>query len=440
MIKIIQKFHPGSSALDRYELAMKCRVSQWLHPAYNTFCTREEAITADEGSRLGYARLTAICKIRELFRSSQASKVCCDHCKSIDLLPPTSPPSPSPTPNALTWILEAPDLQAAFPEDLEEPIAAPGSYNMVAASVEELKEQGQEIMDGKQGACVPIEDTSAVSDSDQQPDAAASQPEPGVNGPPHLPIANASESKTLPVSDNQRPTRLEESEPGEARKSDISNGATGSKEAATPSSGPNQKGEVTLTDSANASSDSSPTTPAHDPHSNGIKHLKPQSCPTCERPMILAERVATKHGKHEVAESSACWACMSCRREQNSQDAIGRGEMDKAESCTQPKPKAVAGGSPLVQIASVIPRGGLRVPREGDSRPADSPSTRTANQDSPHLCRFNNAAPSQEAATRGPGANRPLTMGSSDRSGSESDQEEYSFVSGNEILHELWGT
>ncbi|KAG8990428.1 hypothetical protein FRB94_013365 [Tulasnella sp. JGI-2019a] len=54
--------------LDRFELALKCRVPSWLRPVYHTLCARKEHITVEESRRLGYEQLTAICRIREILR------------------------------------------------------------------------------------------------------------------------------------------------------------------------------------------------------------------------------------------------------------------------------------------------------------------------------------------------------------------------------------
>lgn len=56
--------------LDRIETSLKCRVKNWFHPAIQCLCERAEHLTAVEGERLGFVRLTAICRLRETYRSS----------------------------------------------------------------------------------------------------------------------------------------------------------------------------------------------------------------------------------------------------------------------------------------------------------------------------------------------------------------------------------
>ncbi|KAG8905654.1 hypothetical protein FRB99_008495 [Tulasnella sp. 403] len=51
--------------VERIELANKCRVWKWLHPAYITLCTRIEPISIEEGARLGLSVSVALCHVRE---------------------------------------------------------------------------------------------------------------------------------------------------------------------------------------------------------------------------------------------------------------------------------------------------------------------------------------------------------------------------------------
>lgn len=51
--------------LDRADVALQCRVEAWLHPAYKDLCERSTKVTAAEGARLGMARFSAICRVRE---------------------------------------------------------------------------------------------------------------------------------------------------------------------------------------------------------------------------------------------------------------------------------------------------------------------------------------------------------------------------------------
>ncbi|KAG8895973.1 hypothetical protein FRB99_000234, partial [Tulasnella sp. 403] len=63
--------------LDRIDLAEKCRVAKWLHPAYVKLCERAEPMTGVDGRRLGYDRFAAICKIREMKKPGNATYCCC---------------------------------------------------------------------------------------------------------------------------------------------------------------------------------------------------------------------------------------------------------------------------------------------------------------------------------------------------------------------------
>ncbi|KAG9006328.1 hypothetical protein FRB93_008817 [Tulasnella sp. JGI-2019a] len=51
--------------LERLELALRCRVGQWVHPIYIRLCERPEGLSTNEIERLGVARFAAITGIRE---------------------------------------------------------------------------------------------------------------------------------------------------------------------------------------------------------------------------------------------------------------------------------------------------------------------------------------------------------------------------------------
>ncbi|KAG8913830.1 hypothetical protein FRC00_001490 [Tulasnella sp. 408] len=55
----------GVDPLDRIEVSMQCRVSDWLHPAYQVLCDRTEGVTTEEAKRLGMDRLAAIYRVRD---------------------------------------------------------------------------------------------------------------------------------------------------------------------------------------------------------------------------------------------------------------------------------------------------------------------------------------------------------------------------------------
>ncbi|KAG8874588.1 hypothetical protein FRB98_008347, partial [Tulasnella sp. 332] len=168
IIKHIEHHSTDQEAVDRFELAMKCHVPQWLHPAYNTLCTRGQHITADEGRRLGYERLTAICRIREIFRL-EPGKVdvngrCgeCDTCHSSGIrkhnvfgtfyfeeLQCMSPPKVA-NANALQWISEDEHLKTSFSEVEEDitiaiSVAHPNPPASAASDTEVSKRRASEI-------------------------------------------------------------------------------------------------------------------------------------------------------------------------------------------------------------------------------------------------------------------------------------------------------
>ncbi|KIO22953.1 hypothetical protein M407DRAFT_27523 [Tulasnella calospora MUT 4182] len=55
----------GVEPLDRVEGSIQCRVSDWLHPAYQVLCDRKEGVTTEEAKRLGMDRLAAIYRVRD---------------------------------------------------------------------------------------------------------------------------------------------------------------------------------------------------------------------------------------------------------------------------------------------------------------------------------------------------------------------------------------
>lgn len=65
---IIRQLDPvvvNLNPFDRVDIADRCRVEKWLVPAFAQICAREAPPTAEEGSRLGLHRFTAIWRIRE---------------------------------------------------------------------------------------------------------------------------------------------------------------------------------------------------------------------------------------------------------------------------------------------------------------------------------------------------------------------------------------
>ncbi|KAG9002095.1 hypothetical protein FRB93_011868 [Tulasnella sp. JGI-2019a] len=143
----VQCEHQGP--LDLFELALKCRVSQWLRHVYHTLCVRGEYITAEEGRRLGYERLTAICRIREILcdtsRPNPVGDQCgrCDHCYTKR---PCRFPLEASGEDALEWIDEAEYLQASY-YGLEGEIGVTVSAPSPRVVPENLNKQGSAIKD-----------------------------------------------------------------------------------------------------------------------------------------------------------------------------------------------------------------------------------------------------------------------------------------------------
>ncbi|KAG8883139.1 hypothetical protein FRB98_003284 [Tulasnella sp. 332] len=210
IIKRIERQYPNQDTLDRFELAIKCRVPKWLHPVYNTLCTREERITADEGRRLGFERLTAICEIREIYHLAQVNSGCPMSCEGCQLL--TTPSKPS---DAMRWITEARDLQAVFPEQAEDTIATILSYHAPPSEVPlECADEGNQweapLMTKTEEE---PEDLKIVAPSYRQYEVAACLPklaeEKVADEGNHFPDVNTIEPELVPdIYRIERPTRV----------------------------------------------------------------------------------------------------------------------------------------------------------------------------------------------------------------------------------------
>lgn len=70
LITFMEKQIDSVDPFDRMETSLKCRVQNWFHPAIQCLCQRAEHLTAAEGERLGFVRLTAIYRLRETYRLS----------------------------------------------------------------------------------------------------------------------------------------------------------------------------------------------------------------------------------------------------------------------------------------------------------------------------------------------------------------------------------
>ncbi|KAG8921006.1 hypothetical protein FRC01_000489 [Tulasnella sp. 417] len=64
----------GIDPLDRIEVSIQCRVSDWLHPAYQELCDRTEPVTTEEAKRLGMDRLAAIYRVRDRRHANSAAQ------------------------------------------------------------------------------------------------------------------------------------------------------------------------------------------------------------------------------------------------------------------------------------------------------------------------------------------------------------------------------
>ncbi|KIO22956.1 hypothetical protein M407DRAFT_114204 [Tulasnella calospora MUT 4182] len=62
----------GIDPLDRVEVSIQCRVSSWLHPAYQELCDRAEGVKTEEAKRLGMDRLAAIYRVRDQRHANNA--------------------------------------------------------------------------------------------------------------------------------------------------------------------------------------------------------------------------------------------------------------------------------------------------------------------------------------------------------------------------------
>ncbi|KAG8912070.1 hypothetical protein FRC00_005330 [Tulasnella sp. 408] len=56
----------------RIDIADVLGLDQWIAPALAQLCRREAALTAAEGERLGFKRLTEVCRLREYYRRQYA--------------------------------------------------------------------------------------------------------------------------------------------------------------------------------------------------------------------------------------------------------------------------------------------------------------------------------------------------------------------------------
>ncbi|KAG9026917.1 hypothetical protein FS837_004466 [Tulasnella sp. UAMH 9824] len=68
IITHMNKTISSAAPLERIDASLKCRVEEWLHPAYQVLCERQDGLTNEEAEHLGLRRAAAIWRIRELRR------------------------------------------------------------------------------------------------------------------------------------------------------------------------------------------------------------------------------------------------------------------------------------------------------------------------------------------------------------------------------------
>ncbi|KIO18813.1 hypothetical protein M407DRAFT_31527 [Tulasnella calospora MUT 4182] len=67
IITHVNKTISSASSMDRIDASLKCKVEEWLHPAYQALCERENGLTHEEAQHLGLGRAAAIWRIRESY-------------------------------------------------------------------------------------------------------------------------------------------------------------------------------------------------------------------------------------------------------------------------------------------------------------------------------------------------------------------------------------
>ncbi|KAG9043076.1 hypothetical protein FS837_010060 [Tulasnella sp. UAMH 9824] len=65
IITHVNKTISNANPLDRIDASLKCKVEEWLHPAYRVLCERDTGLTNEEAEHLGLGRAAAIWRIRE---------------------------------------------------------------------------------------------------------------------------------------------------------------------------------------------------------------------------------------------------------------------------------------------------------------------------------------------------------------------------------------
>ncbi|KAG8914264.1 hypothetical protein FRC00_000193 [Tulasnella sp. 408] len=83
IITHVNKTISSTSPMDRIDASLKCKVEEWLHPAYQVLCERENGLTNEEAKHLGLERAAAIWRIREAYCAAKSSG--CWGCRGRDL-------------------------------------------------------------------------------------------------------------------------------------------------------------------------------------------------------------------------------------------------------------------------------------------------------------------------------------------------------------------
>lgn len=85
IITHVNKTISNASPLDRIDASLKCKVEEWLHPAYQVLCQRETGLTNEEAEHLGLGRAAAIWRIREARRPIPTIlSTCWNCCRNVE--------------------------------------------------------------------------------------------------------------------------------------------------------------------------------------------------------------------------------------------------------------------------------------------------------------------------------------------------------------------
>ncbi|KAG9025614.1 hypothetical protein FS837_004864 [Tulasnella sp. UAMH 9824] len=84
----VNKTISSANPMDRIDASLKCKVEEWLHPAYQVLCERDDGLTNEEAKHLGLERAAAIWRIRESCRTCwschRQNTLYCNSCRQYD--------------------------------------------------------------------------------------------------------------------------------------------------------------------------------------------------------------------------------------------------------------------------------------------------------------------------------------------------------------------